>query len=68
MVVLYSGTELESQWQPRNAPTKLLRRLTECSPCYGFQCPYQMECLDISPNEVVREAVNFLEESLLVNC
>ncbi|MFB2879381.1 glycosyltransferase family 9 protein [Floridanema aerugineum] len=63
MVVLYSGTELESQWQPRNAPTKLLRRFTECSPCYGFECPYQMECLDISPDEVVREAVKLLEES-----
>ncbi|MFB2834903.1 glycosyltransferase family 9 protein [Floridanema evergladense] len=68
IIVLYSGTELESQWQPRNAPKKLLRRSTECSPCYGFQCPYQMECLDISPDEVVREAVKLLEESLLINC
>ena len=64
MVILYSGTELESQWQPRTAPTKLLRRPTDCSPCYGFCCPYQMECLDIPPSEVVTEALNLLNKQL----
>ncbi|MDQ4077193.1 MAG: glycosyltransferase family 9 protein [Chloroflexota bacterium] len=61
MVILYSGTEYESQWRPRSAPTKLLRRPTDCSPCYRFQCPYQMECLDIPPTEVVAEALVLLE-------
>ncbi|MDQ5852427.1 MAG: glycosyltransferase family 9 protein, partial [Chloroflexota bacterium] len=34
MVVLYSGTDYESQWQPRVAPARLLRRPTQCHPCY----------------------------------
>ena len=29
---------------------------TACTPCHGFQCPYQMECLDISPEEIVTAA------------
>jgi ADP-heptose:LPS heptosyltransferase len=59
MVILYSGTEYESQWQPRRAPHILLRRPTPCSPCYAFRCPYNMECLDIPPAEVVAAALSF---------
>lgn len=60
MVILYSGTEYESQWRPRLAPTILLRRPTPCSPCYAFRCPYNMECLDIPPKEVVTAALSLL--------
>ena len=56
MVVLYSGTDYESQWQPRVAPARLLRRPTPCHPCYLFQCPIGQPCLDISPEEVVEAA------------
>lgn len=66
MVVLYSGTELESQWRPRRAPSRLLRRPTPCSPCYRFDCPYDMACLDIPPEEVVHHALALLEESSCV--
>ena len=59
-VVLYSGTEYESQWGPRTAAARLLRRETPCSPCYRFTCPYQMECLDISPPEVVDAGLELL--------
>lgn len=52
-VVLYSGTELESQWQPRRSPVRLLRVDTACSPCHLFTCPFAMECLDIAPATVV---------------
>ncbi len=52
-VVMFAGTELESQWRPRNGTSRLLRRPTSCSPCYAFTCPYELECLDISPEEVV---------------
>ena len=52
-VVLYSGTELESQWRPRRSPCRLLRVPTPCSPCYRFTCPYDMACLDIDPAAVV---------------
>lgn len=48
----YAGTELESQWAPRQAPHRLLRRPTPCSPCYAFRCPYHHECLDFTPDEV----------------
>jgi lipopolysaccharide heptosyltransferase II len=63
MVVLYSGTEYESQWRPRSAPTTLLRRPTDCSPCYNFRCPYNMECLDIPPEEVVAQALHMLQHT-----
>lgn len=63
MVILYSGTELESQWGPRAAPTRLLRRPTPCSPCYNFTCPYNMECLDIPPEEVLAEALGVMGDS-----
>jgi ADP-heptose:LPS heptosyltransferase len=61
-VVLFSGTELEEQWQPRSAPHRLLRRETWCSPCYAFTCPYNLECLDIPPEEVVRAGLSLLAE------
>ncbi|MBK8904991.1 MAG: glycosyltransferase family 9 protein [Anaerolineaceae bacterium] len=60
MVILYSGTEYESQWRPRRAPARLLRRPTSCSPCYAFHCPYQLECLDIPPQEVAEAVCSLL--------
>ncbi|PSB46976.1 glycosyl transferase [Cyanosarcina cf. burmensis CCALA 770] len=62
-VILFAGTELESQWQPRHAPVKLLRRPTVCSPCYAFTCPYNMECLDISPEEVIAAGLEMLDRT-----
>jgi ADP-heptose:LPS heptosyltransferase len=52
MVILFAGTDLESQWRPRTAPAVLLRRPTACAPCYRFECPTAHECLDIPPEEV----------------
>jgi ADP-heptose:LPS heptosyltransferase len=53
-VVLFAGTELEEQWQPRGTRARLLRRPTPCHPCYRFTCPYEgLPCLDIPPSEVV---------------
>ena len=60
MVILFSGTELEEQWRPRGAPARLLRLPTDCAPCYAFRCPYQMECLDIPPRDVVAAALDLL--------
>lgn len=60
---LYSGTDLEAQWQPRNTQFRLLRRSTPCHPCYLFQCPIDLPCLDIPPQEVVHAA----EAMLAVN-
>ena len=61
-VVLFSGTELEEQWRPRSAPHRLLRRETWCSPCYSFECPYNLECLDIPPEEVAQASLSLLAE------
>lgn len=61
-VIMFAGTELECQWQPRNGSARLLRRSTECSPCYAFQCPYNLECLDIEPDEIMRSSLELLEQ------
>jgi ADP-heptose:LPS heptosyltransferase len=53
VVALYSGTEMISQWGPRFAPSRVLQRATDCTPCYHFTCPIGLPCLDIDPEEVV---------------
>lgn len=57
LVVLYSGTDLESEWAARRAPATVLRVATACSPCRGFECPYAMACLDVDPGTVVAAAL-----------
>ena len=59
-LVLFSGTDMESQWRSPYAPTTLLRRETWCSPCYLFECPYRLECLEFTPEEVVSAAERML--------
>lgn len=59
-VILFAGTEYESQWQPRHTAAQLLRQPTPCSPCYAFTCPYNLECLDISPEQVVEAGLILL--------
>jgi lipopolysaccharide heptosyltransferase II len=65
MVILYSGTEYRSQWAPRNSPAVLLKRETHCSPCYRFDCPYQMECLDLKPEEVADVAMGMIHRHVV---
>lgn len=60
MVVLFSGTDRESQWRPRRSPSRLLRRPTPCFPCYRFDCPFDLACLDIPPQEVVDRVLDLL--------
>lgn len=64
MVILYSGTDLVSQWMPRNAPARLLCHPVFCSPCYSFICPFDMKCLDIRPEEVAIAALEMLDEQV----
>ena len=59
-VVLFSGTDYEQQWRPRSTQAMLLRRATPCHPCYLFECPIGLPCLDIAPEEVVVEAERLL--------
>jgi ADP-heptose:LPS heptosyltransferase len=60
-VVLFSGTDVEQQWEPRRTEGRLLRRPTPCSPCYRFTCPYHLECLDIPAAEVAAACLDLLE-------
>jgi ADP-heptose:LPS heptosyltransferase len=60
VVALYSGTDYESQWQPRVTAARILRRPTPCYPCYLFKCPIGQPCLDIPPNDVVAAAEELL--------
>ena len=62
-VVLFSGTDYEEQWRPRSTRARLLRRPTPCHPCYLFECPIGLPCLDIAPEEVVAEAEAMLAMS-----
>ena len=62
VVALFAGTDLESQWRPRFAPSALLRRPTACRPCYLFTCPIGRACLDIPPGDVVVAAEELLHE------
>lgn len=61
MVILYSGTEYLTQWAPRYSPALILNRSVSCSPCFAFTCPYQMQCLDIPPREVIEETLRFID-------
>jgi len=60
-VILYSGTEYRSQWMPRFSPAVLLKRETHCSPCFQFDCPFDLECLDVPPEEVANAALDLIK-------
>jgi len=61
-VVVFSGTDYEEQWRPRATRSRLLRRETPCHPCYLFDCPIGLPCLDISPEEVIEEVETMLTD------
>ncbi len=61
-IVLFSGTDYEEQWRPRSTAARLLRRPTPCHPCYLFECPIGLPCLDIPPEEVVETSETLLAE------
>lgn len=60
VLALYSGTDLEEQWRPRVTPSRLMRHPTPCHPCYRFDCPYDLACLDFSGEEVAHAALELL--------
>ncbi|MFW5878677.1 MAG: glycosyltransferase family 9 protein [Myxococcota bacterium] len=66
-VVLYSGTDLVSHWEPRRSRHSLLRVPTPCTPCYRFSCPLDRhECLDLSPEFVAEEVLSLLPQKCAV--
>lgn len=60
VVCLFSGTDRESEWGPRDTPAVLLREPTACAPCRLFDCPIGLPCLDIPPEAVVDAALAVL--------
>lgn len=60
-VLLYSGTETHEQFAPRGENIRLLSRMTSCTPCHRFDCPFHLECLDVPPEEVVAAALDLLK-------
>jgi ADP-heptose:LPS heptosyltransferase len=60
VVCLFSGTDRESEWGPRDTPSVLLREPTACAPCRLFDCPIGLPCLDIPPDAIVEAALALL--------
>ncbi|HVH21272.1 MAG TPA: glycosyltransferase family 9 protein [Pseudonocardia sp.] len=56
VVVLFAGTELVDQYQPRSVPAVVLRVPTGCTPCRQLRCPFELPCLDVPPSEVAAAA------------
>ena len=61
-LIMYAGTDLESQWAPRLSPYQLLRRETPCSPCHRLKCPYHHECLAFAPAQVANAGLRLLQD------
>lgn len=63
VVCLFSGTDRESEWAPRDTPAVLLREPTACAPCRLFDCPIGLPCLDVPPEAVAEAAFALLDGS-----
>jgi ADP-heptose:LPS heptosyltransferase len=61
VVTLFSGTDREAEWAPRDTASRTLRRSTACAPCRLFSCPIGLPCLDVAPDEVADAAVALLD-------
>ncbi len=59
-VVLFAGTDLETQWAPRDGPARLLQKPTDCRPCYLRTCPRDHACMSVDPDEVAVAGVDLL--------
>jgi ADP-heptose:LPS heptosyltransferase len=63
VVCLFSGTDRESEWAPRDTPAVLLREPTACAPCRLFDCPIGLPCLDIEPAAIERATLELLDRA-----
>ena len=57
LVELFAGTETPSQYAPRHlvaaGRAEVLTVPVACSPCRRFVCPYEQQCLDVAPDDVL---------------
>jgi ADP-heptose:LPS heptosyltransferase len=56
-VVLFAGTERLGQYAPRAGVATVHNRPVSCSPCRAFTCPFDQECLEVPPDQVVSAAL-----------
>jgi ADP-heptose:LPS heptosyltransferase len=63
VVTVFSGTDREVEWAPRDAPSRTLRRPTACAPCRLFECPIGTPCLDVAPADVADAALELLDRT-----
>ncbi|BCB90854.1 hypothetical protein Psuf_081670 [Phytohabitans suffuscus] len=57
VVLLFAGTEQVGQYVPRFTPAAVLSVPTPCAPCRQLRCPYDLQCLDIPPEDVAGETL-----------
>jgi ADP-heptose:LPS heptosyltransferase len=59
-LVLFAGTDRESNWAPRYTRSVTLRHPTGCAPCFAFDCPFDQECLGVREDTAVASAATLL--------
>ncbi len=57
VAVTYAGTERLGDARPRAVPAAVLGVPVPCSPCRQLQCPFDLQCLDVTPERVAAAAV-----------
>jgi ADP-heptose:LPS heptosyltransferase len=57
VAVLFAGTEQVEQFAPRSVRSAVLGVPTPCTPCRQLRCPFELQCLDLPPDEVVAAAL-----------
>jgi ADP-heptose:LPS heptosyltransferase len=57
VAVLFAGTEQVEQFAPRSVRSAVLGVPTPCTPCRQLRCPFELQCLDVPPDEVVAAAL-----------
>jgi ADP-heptose:LPS heptosyltransferase len=61
-LVLFSGTDRESNWAPRHTQAVTLRQPTSCAPCLLMECPFHQQCLDIEPEAALAAAQSLVAD------
>lgn len=56
VVELFAGTETVDQYRPRSTRAEVLTRPVACAPCRQLVCPFDQECLAVTPAEVLAAA------------
>ena len=60
-LVLFSGTNMSSQWAPIGPRVRVIEKTVPCKPCAATDCPYSQACLRaITADEVLAAAEDML--------